>query len=232
MILSLKLIVIYLIYTVGMSEPKRVQSPKKDSWKPGDPQPHPYQGSSFTTFNPQEIASSYFLGISGVVPRPIALTSTVSSKGQRNVAPFSYFNIVAHNPPTLVIGICRKLDGSKKDTLVNIEETGEFVVNIISDWMVEAANHCCGDFPFEVDEMELSGLTPLPSEVVAPPRIGESAFHMECKHTHSQEIISDSGAVTTTVVFGRVVRFHVIENLVEAGINTLLTPSYALLHIR
>jgi flavin reductase (DIM6/NTAB) family NADH-FMN oxidoreductase RutF len=90
-----------------------------------------------------------------VVPRPIALTSTLSSSGIRNVAPFSYFNIVAHDPPTIVIGICKSPNGNKKDTLVNIEETGEFVVNIISDWMVEAANHTCGTFPPEIDEMEL-----------------------------------------------------------------------------
>lgn len=65
------------------------------------------------------------------------MTSTISGNGVRNIAPFSYFNIVAHNPPTVVIGICRRPDGSKKDTLINIEETGEFVVNIISDWFVE-----------------------------------------------------------------------------------------------
>jgi flavin reductase (DIM6/NTAB) family NADH-FMN oxidoreductase RutF len=92
--------------------------------------------------------------------------------------------------------------------------------------MVEAANHCCGDFPFEVDEMALSGLTPLPSEVVKPSRIGESAFHMECKHTHSQEIYDDNGNITTTVVFGRVVRFHVIEPLVEEGPRGLPQVNY------
>lgn len=124
--------------------------------QPGKSQPHPYPESGYTTFDPTQIPSSYFLSISGVVPRPIALTSTQSLAGIRNVAPFSYFNIIAHDPPTVVIGICRNAgSGTKKDTLINIEETGEFVVNIISDWMVEAANHTCGAFPPEVDEMQL-----------------------------------------------------------------------------
>ena len=108
-------------------------------------------------------------------------------------------------------------NNSKIDTLVNIEETGEFVVNIIGDWMVEAANHTSGDFPKEVDEMDLVGLTPLPSEVVAPPRVAESAFHMECRLTGKHEIVNDSGATTSTVVFGRVLRFHVLEPLLEVS---------------
>ena len=78
--------------------PHRVQSPSTATWKPKVKQPHPFPGASYKSFDPQTIASSYFLGISGVVPRPIALTSTVSETGERNCAPFSYFNIIAHDP--------------------------------------------------------------------------------------------------------------------------------------
>jgi flavin reductase (DIM6/NTAB) family NADH-FMN oxidoreductase RutF len=91
------------------------------------------------------------------------------------------------------------------------------VVNIISDWMVESANYACGAFPPEVDEFEVSGLTPLPSESVGPPRVAESAVHMECKLSHKHELFNDSGEHTTTVVFGRVVKFHIAMPLLEEG---------------
>jgi flavin reductase (DIM6/NTAB) family NADH-FMN oxidoreductase RutF len=102
-----------------------------------------------------------------------------------------------------------------KDTLVNIEETGEFVVNIISAWMVESASHCSGLFPFTVDEFEVSGLTPIASDVVRPPRVQESAFHMECKTVSIEKLYNDSGKHSSTVVLGKVVRFHVVEPLLE-----------------
>ena len=140
------------------------------------------------------------------------------------MSPYSYFNAVAHDPPTLCIGICKNRDGRNKDTLNNIEETGEFVVNIISDWMVESANHTCGAFPPEVDEMAVVGLTPLPSEVVAPPRVAESAVHMECKLAGKHEVVNDKGDITCTVVFGRVVRFHVLEPLLADGPRGPSTP--------
>ena len=107
----------------------------------GDPQCHPFGEARHRSIDPTALASSYLLGISGVVPRPIAFVSTQSASGIGNLAPFSYFNIVAHDPPTVVVGICRNRDGSLKDTLRNIDETNEFVVNIISKWMVDAANH-------------------------------------------------------------------------------------------
>ena len=189
---------------------------------------------------------------SAVTPRPVAFVSTCSAAGINNLSPFSYFSVVSHDPPIVSIGICANRDGSKKDTLVNIEvnssnstrncfssklnkivnfyilkETGDFVVNIVSDWMVEAASHTCGAWPPEVDEFQKSGLTPLSSEIVGPPRVEESAFHMECKLFSKTEIFNDKGAHTTTIVLGRVARFHVKEQLLEknaAGmpvINTL-----------
>lgn len=118
------------------SSSAKISSPQPD-WKPGDKQPHPFGDAEFKALNPLELPSSYFLVISGVVPRPIAFVSSISGAGVGNLAPFSYFGVVAHDPPTVCVGICHKKDGTKKDTLVNIEETGEFVVNIISDWFVE-----------------------------------------------------------------------------------------------
>lgn len=86
-------------------------------------------------------------------------------------------------------------------------------MNIMSDWFVEGANHTCGDFPPEENEMELSGLTPMPSDKVKPPRIAESAVHMECKLKQVIELEDDDGKVTTDVVIGRVVMFHISEGV-------------------
>ena len=174
----------------------RVPPPLQGLWGPPgtpnyQPQPHPYQGAKYQTFNPSEMRSAYSLCISGVVPRPIALTSTLSADGVRNVAPFSYFNIMSHDPPHVTIGICKNPDGTSKDTLRNIEETKEFVINIMSDWYVESANHCCGDFTYEEDEVTRSGLTPLPSDVVKPCRIAESGFHM-VHHDKFSSFLCDS----------------------------------------
>ncbi|EFN57380.1 hypothetical protein CHLNCDRAFT_14085, partial [Chlorella variabilis] len=134
--------------------------------------------------------------------------------GVGNLAPYSYFNVMAHNPPTVAIGCStsRLRSHGKKDTLVNILETGQFVVNIMSEWFVEAANHCCGNFDYGEDEMVLSGLTALPS--VRPPRVKESAVQMECELRHTHEVKDAGGKVTCVVVIGEVVLMHVHDGLV------------------
>jgi flavin reductase (DIM6/NTAB) family NADH-FMN oxidoreductase RutF len=186
------------------------------TWKPGDKESHPYGADcKHVSIDPKELPSSYHLLISGVVPRPIAFVSSQSAAGCNNVAPYSYFGAVAHDPPTICIGICRNRNGSDKDTYRNIAESGEFVVNIISDWFVEAANHCSGAFAPDIDEIEISGLTPINSTLVKPPRIAESAFQMECKLQSITDVRNDQGAVTSHVVFGRVVMFHVLEHVLE-----------------
>ncbi|CAM9203746.1 unnamed protein product [Ectocarpus sp. 12 AP-2014] len=186
------------------------------SWTPGDKQPPP-EGTEkgHVRIDPRDLKSCYSLMISSVVPRPIALTSTLAPDGTVNCAPFSYFNTVGHDPPTLAVSVCRNGNGSKKDTLVNMLASGEFVVSIMSDWFVEAANHTCGSFPPEVDEMDVAGLTPIKSTIVAPPRIKESAVNMECKVRHTYDIVNSKGDVTTTVVFGEVVMFHVFSHLLN-----------------
>ena len=105
------------------------------------------------------------------------------------------------------------------------QDTGEFVVNIISEWMVEAASHSCGAWPPSVDEFEKSGLTPLASELVKPPRVEESAYHMECKIFSKNEIFNDKGAHTSTIVLGRVVRFHVQEPILMEGAHGVPTTN-------
>ncbi|CAI5459215.1 unnamed protein product [Closterium sp. Yama58-4] len=161
----------------------------------------------------------YPLVISTVVPRPIAFISTVSKTGVGNLAPYSYFNAVAHNPPMLAIGHCWS-NGKSKDSLTNILDTRELVVALISDWFVEAANHTCGPFPPEVDEMGLAGLTPVPSVVVKPPRVAESAVNMECVVRHTYDVTDRDGNVTTTIVLVEVVMFHFSEHVVTRTPNT------------
>ncbi|KAI7842377.1 hypothetical protein COHA_004016 [Chlorella ohadii] len=169
------------------------------------------------TVDPSQLPGDvlYPLIISAIVPRPIAFVSTQSSSGLGNLAPFSYFNVMAHNPPHVCIGFAasRLRPHGRKDTLHNLLETGEFVVNIMSDWFIEAANYCCGNFDYGEDEMELSGLTPLPSLKVKPPRVKESAVHMECQLRHSYEVKDGKGAVTGTIVIGEVVMMHVHEGV-------------------
>ena len=113
-----------------------------------------------------------------------------------------WVSLVAHDPPTVSISICTKGRGAnrvKKDTLVNCEETGELVVNMISEWYIEAANHTCGDFLSEVSEIDVAGLTCLESTVVKCPRVAEAAVQMECKIVEIREIRNDKDEVMNII---------------------------------
>ncbi|KAF5836369.1 hypothetical protein DUNSADRAFT_6005 [Dunaliella salina] len=198
------------------SQPHFVAMPHPD-WKPSVKQPPPFGEQEYILYDPATMdkASSYALVISAIVPRPIALVSSLSKNGAQNVAPYSYFNVMGHAPPVFCIGINRSPSrgGAKKDTLTNIEESGQFVVNIMSDWYVEAANHTCGDYDPDVDEMSLSGLTPEPSQRVTPPRIKEAAVQMECKLRQVVDVHDASGNPTTAIVIGEVLLFHISKGV-------------------
>ncbi|HEY2856848.1 MAG TPA: flavin reductase family protein [Terracidiphilus sp.] len=152
-----------------------------------------------------------------IVPRPIALVSTIDADGAANVAPFSFFSGVGSVPPTVLF--CPALHGrsaenvQRKDTLANVEATGEFVVNVVSEAIAHAANIAASEVPPHVDEFALAGLTPLPSEVVRPPRVAESPAHMECKLL--QVIYTSREPGGGVIVLGEIVRFHVREDLLE-----------------
>ena len=160
----------------------------------------------------------YKLMVGIIVPRPIALVSTVDRAGVRNLAPFSFFNGVGSNPPTVLFcPTVRAVDeahrDNRKDTLRNVEETGEFVINVVSDAIAAAANATSAEVPPEVDEFVLSGLTPITSEAVRPPRVAESPAQMECKLL--QVIYTNRAPGGGVVVLGQVVRFHIREDLFE-----------------
>jgi flavin reductase (DIM6/NTAB) family NADH-FMN oxidoreductase RutF len=157
-----------------------------------------------------------------IVPRPVALVSTVDREGVANLAPFSFFAGVGSNPPTVLFcPVIRKagdrIDASshemKKDTLRNVEETGEFVVNVVSERIAHAANATAAEVPPDVDEFVLSGLTPMASEVVRPARVAESPAQMECRLL--QVIYTGHEPGAGVIVLGEVVRFHVEESLFD-----------------
>jgi len=147
--------------------------------------------------------------ISGIVPRPVALVSTVSESGVENLAPFSWFNMVSHYPPLVSFSI--RDDGNRiKDTETNIKATKGFVVNIMSTPAAEQADITCIDTPPEVSEWQLSGLTRAPSIHIKAPRIKESAFSMECELYQAIDIVNpDTGALANTFVLGLVKKIHV-----------------------
>ena len=149
--------------------------------------------------------SIYKLMVGSIVPRPIAFVSTLSAGGIRNLAPFSFFNGVCAEPPVICFSVSARTPG--KDTLANVRETGEFVVNIVSEEIAEQMNLCAGEYPADVDEFEVSGLTAEPSDLVRPPRVRESPVSMECKLRQIVEVSNlPRGA---SLVLGEVLRFHV-----------------------
>jgi flavin reductase (DIM6/NTAB) family NADH-FMN oxidoreductase RutF len=155
-----------------------------------------------------DLVSTYKLVAGGIVPRPIAFVSTVNANGTCNVAPFSYFNAVSSTPPTIMFAITYKSNGDKKDTLLNIERTGEFVVNTVSEWMAQPMNYCSAEYPYGVSELEKVGLTAIPSDTVAPPRVQESPIHLECKLFQAIPV-GTSGPGASTVIIGEIVKFHI-----------------------
>jgi flavin reductase (DIM6/NTAB) family NADH-FMN oxidoreductase RutF len=153
-----------------------------------------------------------------IVPRPIALVSTVDADGNANLAPFSFFAGVGSAPPTVLF--CPALRprgtgtaGERKDTLRNVEATREFVINIVSEAISDQANATSAEVPPEIDEFQLSRLTPVPSQLVKPPRVAESPAQMECKLL--QVIYTGDQPASGVVVLGEVVRFHIRHDLFD-----------------
>lgn len=140
--------------------------------------------------------------ISAVVPRPIAFVSTRASGGGVNLAPFSYFNAISSVPPMVGIAIVGR-PGDEKDTLQNIRETGEFVVNLVCEPMLAAMARTAGEWPRGTDEFEVAGLTPAPSERVAPPYVRESPLQLECR-LHREIPLGNSILIVGEIVFARV----------------------------
>ena len=166
--------------------------------------------------DPRTLSSTavYKLLISSVVPRPIAWVSSVDADGVGNLAPFSYFMAITDEPPTIAFS-CSPRAGNRKDTLRNVEATGEFVVNVVDDDRAEQMNLSSGDYPPEVDEFALTRLTPAPSVVVKAPRVAEAPISMECKVVR----ILPVGRAHLTL--GEIVQWHVRDDVYDAATGRL-----------
>jgi len=164
----------------------------------------------------------YGILLNSVAPRPIAWVSTMSPSGQHNLAPFSFFNVVCVDPPLLAFspGLRRPKQpeiarGEAKDTLRNIRETGEFVVNVVTYDLREAMNSTSGEYAPSVDEFELAKLTPEPSKIVRPPKVAESPVSFECK---LNQILDFSPAPTSgSLVIGQIVSIHINDANLKDG---------------
>lgn len=156
-----------------------------------------------------EAQNRYKILASTVTPRPIAWVTTQSEDGVVNAAPYSFFNALGHEPPTLALGLLAGKDGFK-DTAANILATGEFVVNLVSEKNAEAMNVTCIDAPPDIDELSLAGLTPVRSHAVRPPRIAESPVAFECR-----TLTSLVTGPRQTIVIGRIVCAHVDDAFVQ-----------------
>ncbi|UUZ95151.1 flavin reductase family protein [Paenibacillus sp. P25] len=163
---------------------------------------------------------AYKLLIGSVVPRPIAFVSTVDPEGRCNLAPFSFFTGICAEPMMVCFApMIRGTDGNKKDTLLNIEATGEFVINVVGEEIAAQMNDCAIEFAPGVDEFEQAGLTKIASDSVDPPRVKECSIHLECKLHQIVSFGEQPGA--GSLVIGRVVLLHVNDELYENGkINT------------
>ncbi len=153
-----------------------------------------------------------------IVPRPIAWVSTVSADGTVNLAPFSFFNGLADSPPAVMIA-CNgpHAEGGVKDTLANIEATGEFVVNIVTWELREAMNQTSASLPRNVDEMALAGLDPAPARLVRPPRVAASPAQLECTRHETVALPSNRPDWPNTVIIGLVVGIHISDEILTDG---------------
>jgi len=154
--------------------------------------------------------AAYRLMISAFIPRPIAFVSTRSRAGVTNCAPFSYSMGVSSRPMALAVSIGSR-GGKPKDSARNILETKEFVVNVVTEELAEKMNIASGDWAEDVSEFVETGLTPVPSDLVGPPRIAESPVNFECR------LLTTVSVGDNTVCFGEVVRLHVDDRVIANG---------------
>lgn len=162
-----------------------------------------------TTLSHQSI---YKILTGSILPRPIGWISSIDLDGRPNLAPFSFFNVVCSNPPTLLFcPMIRGVDSSPKDTLNNVRQTGEFVVNIVTEDLLNAMNDTSIEAPSEFNEFEFAGLTLSPSVTVRPPRVLESPIHFECKVNQILDINNAPGG--GSIVIGTITHIHAEERV-------------------
>jgi flavin reductase (DIM6/NTAB) family NADH-FMN oxidoreductase RutF len=155
-----------------------------------------------------------------VVPRPIGWISSVDAAGVANLAPYSFFNAVAYTPPQVIFAATgnHATDGGLKDTVANVEATGEFVVNLATWDLREAMNRSAAPAPHGVDEFTLARVTAAPAQLVRPPRVKESPVHLECRHVQTVRLLSADPAAPNLLVVGEVVGIHIDDAILVDGL--------------
>ena len=164
-------------------------------------------------FNPEilDTRAIYKLLTGAIIPRPIAWISTINEVGINNLAPFSYFNMVGDDPPHVMFST-RRDNNSNKDTLNNVLSVKQFVVNMVTEPLVDQMNSSAQAVPEEIDEFEMVGVTPIASSIVKPMRVKESLVNFECELVHHY-FLEDHKQGGACVIIGRVVRMHFDESV-------------------
>jgi flavin reductase (DIM6/NTAB) family NADH-FMN oxidoreductase RutF len=176
-------------------------------------------------FNELDPKERYKLLVSTITPRPIAWVVSQNAAGELNAAPFSFFNAFAGDPPVVGIGIGSHKAGRPKDTRLNIQQTGQFVINLVSEENAQAMNVTAVEFDYGIDELREASLTTSPSVHVQPPRIAESPVAFECELLQIVELGSTSG-----LVLGRVLAMHIRDDAVlDATRHYIDTPKLKLI---
>jgi flavin reductase (DIM6/NTAB) family NADH-FMN oxidoreductase RutF len=152
-----------------------------------------------------------------VVPRPIGWISSVAKDGTPNLSPYSFFNAISTHPPAVMYSANGPhMEGGDKDSLYNVRETGEFVVNFCTEALAQQMNDSSTQAPRNIDEFEVAGLTKAPSKVVKAPRVAESPVHLECRVLQILQVPLGEG-VNSNIVLGKVVGIHIRDDLVVDG---------------
>jgi flavin reductase (DIM6/NTAB) family NADH-FMN oxidoreductase RutF len=183
------------------------------------------QVDNLITIDPssQTERENYKLLTGSIIPRPIAFVTSISSEGVVNAAPFSYFNIVAANPPLISISVQRKNQGIQKDTAKNIQTTEAFVVHISDEKNVHAINQSAANLPSDQSEVEYTGLITVASEKIKVPGIKEAAIRMECILERMITLGGKTGSPACDFIIGKVVCFHISDEVYENGdINSVV----------
>jgi flavin reductase (DIM6/NTAB) family NADH-FMN oxidoreductase RutF len=177
--------------------------------------------SEWTTVDVDNLAipALYQLCISSVVPRPVAvITSTDPATGTLNCAPYSYTSLSGHDPPIVTHGLTVSRATGKKDTLRNIEASGEWVMNVLTTNYLNKANECAASVPYDQDETKLVGLDVIDDcSTVSVPRLKDARVAMEVKLIDKKEILNKEGRHTNTIVMGQVTKFHLHESILKDG---------------
>ncbi|MBM3622585.1 MAG: flavin reductase family protein [Alphaproteobacteria bacterium] len=163
----------------------------------------------------------YKLLISFVLPRPIAWVTTIGPTGVVNAAPFSFFNVFAEDPPLCMFAINKRPDGRIKDTWVNIQRTGEFVVNLTDEPLAQAMHESSGDFPPDIGEPDYLKLGLAPSTAIKPPRLAAAPWSLECKTWQVINVKDDR-----QLIIGEGVHFHVRDELWDPKAMRVLMDKY------